>query len=135
MEPLRDSGFPRLDPPIPAVERIRDLDVAHIRARGLPYDIAWEHGDVFEAAGLKLLERRGHFSLHTADTMFLGAVRNLLPSQQSGLIAHGLATQEEIVALTAEVDAALTRPMRRSTTILFVDAIGEVPRAEQGGCP
>src|SRR5438045_98726 len=70
LEPLRDPGFPRLDPPIPAVERIRDLDIAHIRARGLPYDIAWEYGEVFQAAGLKLLEWRGHFSLHTTDTAF-----------------------------------------------------------------
>ena len=128
LEPLRDPGFPRLDPPIPAVERIRDLDIAHIRARGLPYDIAWEYGEVFQAAGLKLLEWRGHFSLHTTDTAFLAAVRNLLPSQKSGLVAYGLATETEIEALTAEVDAALARPMRRSTTILFVDAIGEVSK-------
>ena len=52
MEPLRDSGFPRRHPPIPAMERIRDLDGAHIRARRLPYDIAWEYGEGFEAAGL-----------------------------------------------------------------------------------
>jgi hypothetical protein len=124
---MRDSGFPRLDPPIPSVERIRDLDVAHIRARGLPYDIAWEYGEVFEAAGLKLLEWRGHFSLHTTDTTFLGVIRNLLPFQKSGLVAYGLATEEEIEALTAEVDAALARPMRRSTTVPFVGAIGDAP--------
>ena len=34
IEPLRDAGFPRFDPPIPAVERIKELDVAHIRHRG-----------------------------------------------------------------------------------------------------
>jgi hypothetical protein len=50
---------------VPAAERIRDLDVAHIRARGLPYDLAWEYGDVFAAAGLQLLEWRGHLSLST----------------------------------------------------------------------
>jgi hypothetical protein len=51
IEPLRDPGFPRFDPPVPAAERVRDLDVAHIRARGLPYDIAWEYADVFARAG------------------------------------------------------------------------------------
>jgi hypothetical protein len=30
MDPLRDQGFPRFDPPIPAAERIRELDVARI---------------------------------------------------------------------------------------------------------
>jgi SAM-dependent methyltransferase len=127
MEPLRDPGFPRFDPPVPAVERIRDLDVAHIRARGLPYDIAWEYGEVFAAAGLQLLEWRGHMSLSTSDTVFLGAIGKLLPSQKTGLLAAGLTTEEEIDELTAEVDAAAARPMRRSITFIFVDAIGEVP--------
>ena len=127
MEPLRDPGFPRFDPPVPAVERIRDLDVAHIRARGLPYDIAWEYGDVFAAAGLKLLEWRGHLSLYTSDTLLLEFLGRLLPSQKTGLLAAGLTTEQEIDELTAEVNTAVARPLRRSATYILVDAIGEVP--------
>ena len=127
MEPLRDPGFPRFDPPVPAVERIRDLDVAHIRARGLPYDIAWEYGDVFAAAGLKLLEWRGHLSLYTSDTLLLEFLGRLLPSQKTGLLAAGLTTEQEIDELTAEVNAAVARPLRRSATFILVDAIGEIP--------
>jgi hypothetical protein len=112
---------------VPAVERIRDLDLAQVRARGLRYDLAWEYGDAFAAAGLKLLEWRGHFSLYTSETAFLGAIGKLLPSQKTGLLAAGLTTEEEINELTAEIDAAVSRPPRRSTTFIFVDAIGEVP--------
>ena len=75
MEPLRDPGFPRIDPPVPAVERIRDLDLAQVRARGLRYDLAWEYGDAF-----------------------------VLPSQKTGLLAAGLTTEEEIDELTTEID-------------------------------
>ena len=127
MEPLRDAGFPRFDPPVPAVERIRDLDVAHIRARGLPYDIAWEYGYVFATAGLQLVEWHGHLSLFTSDTVFLDAIGKLLPSQKTGLLAAGLTTEEEIDELTAEVNAAMARRVHRSATVIFVDAIGEVP--------
>jgi SAM-dependent methyltransferase len=127
MEPLRDTGFPRIDPPVPAVERIRDLDVAHHRARGLPYDIAWEYGEVFAEAGLELLEWRGHLPLFTHDTLMLEVAARLLPAQKTGLLAAGLTTELEIDQLTAEVQAAMQRPLRRSTGIIFVDAIGEVP--------
>jgi SAM-dependent methyltransferase len=127
MEPLRDQGFPRYDPPVPALERIRELDLAHLRARGLPWDLAWEYGEVFPAAGLRLLEWRGQLSLFTDDTTFLAFAGKLLPAQKTGLLAHGLTTEAEIDRLTAEVDAALARPIRRSTTAILVDAIAEVP--------
>jgi SAM-dependent methyltransferase len=127
MEPLRDQGFPRFDPPIPAVERIRELDIAHLRARGLPWDLAWEYGDVFPAAGLRLLEWRGHLSLFTDDTTFLEFFGKLLPAQKPGLLAAGLTTEAEIDQLTAEIDAALARPLRRSAPGILVDAIAEVP--------
>jgi SAM-dependent methyltransferase len=128
MEPLRDEGFPRFDPPIPAVNRIRDLDVAHIKARGLPYDIAWEYGDVFAAAGLPLLEWRGTQWLQTSDTQLLQIMGKMLPAQRMGLLAEGLTTDAEIDELTVEVDTALSRPLRRSASIIMVDAIAEVPR-------
>ena len=127
IEPLRDAGFPRYDPPVPAVKRIIELDIAHLRHRGLPYDIAWEYADVFRAAGLRLLEWRGHMFMFTDSTDFLEALRLLLPSQQSGLIAAGLTTETEIQQLTAEVDAAMASGFRRSTTLLVGDAIGAVP--------
>jgi hypothetical protein len=126
MEPLRDQGFPRVDPPVPAVERIRDLDVAHIRTRELPYDLAWEYGEVFAAAGLRLLEWRGHLWFSTTDTSLLEFTARLLPSQQAGLLAAGLTTQQEIDDLTAEVQAAIARPLRRSASTILVNAIGEV---------
>jgi SAM-dependent methyltransferase len=124
VEPLRDPDFPRLDPPVPAVDRIRDLDVAHIRARGLPYDIAWEYGDVFKAAGLNLLEWRGHLWLNTTNTQVLEFAARLLPSQKTGLLAARLRTEQEIDELTAEVNRAAARPLRRSATYLIVDATG-----------
>jgi SAM-dependent methyltransferase len=127
VEPLRDPGFPRYDPPVPAVKRIIELDIAHLRHRGLPYDIAWEYGAVFRAAGLTLLEWRGHLFMFTDSTAFLESLRLLLPSQQSGLIAAGLTTETEIQQLTAEVDAAIASGFRRSTTLLVGDAIGAVP--------
>ena len=127
MEPLRDDCFPRFDPPVPAVERIKQLDIAHLRHRGLPYDVAWDYAEVFRAAGLSLLEWRGHMLLHAGDTAFLESVGRLLPSQKAGLLAAGLTTEAEIDALTAEIDAAVARGLRRSATSIFVDAIGEVP--------
>jgi hypothetical protein len=111
------------------VDRIRDLDVAHIRARGLPYHIAWEYGYVFDAAGLNLLEWRGHLWLNTTDTQLLEFAARLLPSQKTGLLAAGLTTEQEIDDLTAEVNRAATRPLRRSATFIIVDAIGEVPKS------
>jgi hypothetical protein len=39
-----------------------------------------------------------------------------------------LSTEAEIDELTAEIDAAVARPLRRSATFIFVDAIAEVPQ-------
>jgi hypothetical protein len=66
-------------------------------------------------------------SLSTSDTSFLEAVGKLLPSQKTGLLAAGLTTESAIDALTAHIDAAVTSPLHRSTTVIIVDAIGQVP--------
>jgi hypothetical protein len=50
-----------------------------------------------------------------------------LPAQKPGLLAAGLTTEAEIDQLTAEIDAALARPLRRSAPGILVDAIAEVP--------
>jgi hypothetical protein len=96
----------------------------HTYARGLPYDIAWEYGDVFKAAGLNLLEWRGHLWLNTTNTQVLEFAARLLPSQKTGLLAARLRTDQEIDELTAEVNRAAARPLRRSATYLIVDATG-----------
>src|SRR5262245_38345009 len=50
---------PHVDPPVPALARIRDLPIAHLRHSGEAYDVAWDYGEVCHAAGLRLLDWRG----------------------------------------------------------------------------
>jgi hypothetical protein len=64
--------------------RIKDLDLAHIIQRGLPYDIAWDYADVFGAVGLRLLEWRGGLFMHAGETLFLESVGRLLRHSERG---------------------------------------------------
>jgi SAM-dependent methyltransferase len=127
-DPLRDGGFPRIDPPLVAQQRITELDIAHLRHRALAHDVAWEYGDLCCAAGLTLLEWRGTLSFALGDPSVLEFTRRLLPAQRTGLVAAGLTTDEEIDALGAEVDAAIAHGVRRASTVVLVDLIAEVPR-------
>jgi SAM-dependent methyltransferase len=126
-DPLRDDGFPRIDPPLAARQRITELDIAHLRHRGLAHDVAWEYGELCRAAGLRLLEWRGSVSFTLGDTTVLEFARRLLPAQRTGLVGAGLTADDEIDALGAEVDAAIARGVRRSSTAVLVDLIAEVP--------
>jgi SAM-dependent methyltransferase len=126
LDPLRSTCFPRLDPPLPAVERIIELDIAHLQRRGLAWDVAWEYGDLCERVGLRLLDWRGELPLALHDKQGLQFARRLLQAQQRGLIEAGLTTQDEIERLVAEVDSALQRGVRRSASIILVTMIAEV---------
>jgi SAM-dependent methyltransferase len=126
-DPLRDDGFPRFDPPVPAVERIKELDIAHLRHRGLAYDVAWDYADLCAQAGLRLIDWQGTIELTVHDNGGLEFGRRLLPAQQDGLVAAGLATVAEIDELTQQVDAAIGRGVHRSAGAIIVDLIAEVP--------
>lgn len=126
-DPLRDKGFPRFDPPLPNLDRIRDLDIAHLRQRGLSHDVAWEYADVCAAAGLTLVDWRGTVDFRVGDTSMLEFVRRLLPAQREGLIDSGLTTPAEIEELTRHVHEAIARGVRRSASMIMAELIAEVP--------
>ena len=126
-DPLRDTGFPRFDPPLSAWERIRELDIAHLRHRGLAYDVAWDYADLCAQAGLQLIDWQGTIDFSVQDNRGLEFGRRLLPAQQDGLVAAGLTTAAEIDELTQQVDVAISRGIRRSAGAIIVDLIAEVP--------
>jgi SAM-dependent methyltransferase len=126
-DPLRDAGFPRFDPPFPALERIKELDIAHLRHRGLAYDVAWDYAELCAQADLRLIDWQGTVELTAHDNRGLEFGRRLLPAQQDGLVAAGLTTVAEIDELTHQVDAAIGRGVRRSAGAIIVDLIAEVP--------
>jgi SAM-dependent methyltransferase len=127
LDPLRDQGFPRLDPPLPQLERIRDLDIEHLRLRGLAHDVAWEYAELCVAAGLVVVDWRGTLDLRLNDTTMLEFVRRLLPAQRDGLIGTGLTTEAEIDQLTTHVDEAIARGVHRSASMIMGELIAEVP--------
>jgi hypothetical protein len=109
------------------LERIKELDIAHLRHRGLAHDVAWDYGDLCAQAGLRLIGWQGTIELTVHDNRGLEFGRRLLPAQQDGLVAAGLTTAAEIDDLTQQVDAAIGRGVRRSAGPIIVDLIAEVP--------
>lgn len=70
--------------------RITELDLAHLRHRGLADDVAWDYGEVCRVAGLTLREWRGTLSFMLRDATVLEFARRLLPAQRTGLLSAGL---------------------------------------------
>ncbi len=122
---LDDPRYPLLDPPVPAVERARQLHFAVMRCKGASPDAARRYPALCAAAGLHLLNQQGDFSV--GDPQMLAFVRDTLLAARSSVVAYGLATDDEIDRLVEEMDAASAHGVPFCTSPLFVQMIAVMP--------
>ena len=114
-------------PPVPAVERLFALHAAHMRGRGASPDVAYHYPALCEAAGLRLLSEQGGFTVRHEANDLLAIYRDEVLTSRAGLLAHDLATDEEIKALVGDFDAAIASSQHFGTSPMFVQMIAVVP--------
>jgi SAM-dependent methyltransferase len=124
---LLDVDFPRIDPPVPAANRVDQLVFANMSCIGASPDVARHYGSLFAQAGLRPISHRGCFSVDLDAQQPLHLFRDILTTTRQSMVRHEVATDAEIDGLLqslSEVDPAQTH---FAAWGFMVEFIAEVP--------
>jgi SAM-dependent methyltransferase len=118
---------PYCDPPLPAAHRVRELVFAAITAKGGSPGVARRYPELCAAAGLRLVDQRGVFTLFDDPRELPAAIRTALDTSRRSFVELGLATAEELDGLERELADAESAPMRFAAGGHLVVLTAEVP--------
>lgn len=120
------SGYPRMTPPEPALERVDALVHTAVGRRGGRPDAALHLAVLCRQAGLRLIEERG-FVPAAEPVALLETFQAVLRSIASFVVAEGVTSAGEVTELLSALDKA--KPVDRVSAFanLYLEVIAEVP--------
>ena len=122
---LYDPRYPRAHPPVAALERTIRLFYALVERKGGTLDVVQQYRRICEQAGLRYIDQHGWFWCSDPRELLVWYCDNLL-GMRGNLVAHNLATEEEVNVLVREMETA-QETVEFAATNLIVDMITEVP--------
>jgi SAM-dependent methyltransferase len=123
---LHDPHYPCFEPPLPAAQRIFRLFCALVDRKGGTVEVARQYAALCADAGLRLVQQRVWGGVADDPRDYVDLYRDILLSMRGSLVTQGLATEDDIVTLVQDMEAARDS-VQLGITTLQIEMVAEVP--------